>query len=62
MREISPALGISVDDYVARFVPDAFKPVIAEVRRQKVAGLRQAPSATLIDKSTILTTEARATP
>jgi hypothetical protein len=60
MREISPAVGISVDDYIARFVPDAFKPFIAEIRRQKVAGLRRVPSATLIDKSTILTTEIRA--
>ena len=60
MREISPAPGISVDDYIARVVPNAHKPLIAEVRRQKVAGLRRVPSATLIDKSTLLTMEARA--
>lgn len=59
MREISPVLGISVDGYITQFVPDAFKPLIAEVRRQKGAGLRRVPSATLIDKSTVLTAEAR---
>src|SRR5262245_5773832 len=58
MREISPAVGVSVDDYL-KLVPE-IKPLITEIRRQKQAGERLRPSAALIDRSGMLTAEARA--
>jgi hypothetical protein len=58
MRELSPAIGISVDDYVKR-LPSALRALVEEVRRQKREGVRQRPSATLIDGSVMTTKPAR---
>ena len=54
MREISPAIGMSVDDYV-KFLPAEAKCIVDEIRRQKQEGARPRPSATLIDRSGIMT-------
>jgi hypothetical protein len=57
MREISPAIGMSVDEYI-NLAPE-IRPIIEEIRRQKRADERLRPSASLIDQSKILTAEAR---
>ena len=41
MREISPAVGMSVDEYL-ELAPE-IKPLIMEIRRQKETGERQQP-------------------
>lgn len=53
MREISPAIGISVDEFI-EFAPEV-QPLVAEIRRQKQNGERSCPSAKLIDKSSLMT-------
>jgi hypothetical protein len=58
MREISPAVGISADDFL-RSAPDEVKQIVAEIRREKRAGLRKYPSAELLDCSRVLTTTQR---
>src|SRR5208282_1561461 len=58
MREISPAVGISADDFL-RSAPDEVKQIVAEIRREKRAGLRKYPSAKLLDCSRVLTTMQR---
>src|ERR1700733_8577491 len=60
MREISPAVGMTVDEYLAAAPPLVTK-LVDEIRRQKAAGARPLPSASLIDKSNILTPAKRAT-
>jgi hypothetical protein len=54
MREISPAIGISVDDWVKR-LPSEVRAVVEEIRRQKREGGRSRPSVTLMDRSALLT-------
>jgi hypothetical protein len=54
MREISPAVGISVDDYI-NLLPSELRSIVLEIRRQKRAGTRSRPSATLIDRSAVMT-------
>jgi len=54
MREISPASDVSVDDYI-KLLPSELRSLVAEIRRQKRAGARSRPSATLIDHSTLMT-------
>jgi len=58
MREISPAVGISAGDFL-RSAPDEVKQIVAEIRREKRAGLRKYPSAELLDCSRVLTTTQR---
>ena len=58
MREISPAVGVSVDDYL-KLMPDAMKRIVTEIRRQKQTGERLHPSGSLIDNSQMLTAETR---
>ena len=55
MREISPAIGMSVDEWMDLAVPPEIKGLIEEIRRQKRQGERKHPSASLIDRSTLLT-------
>ena len=57
MREISPAVGMSVEDYL-NLAPE-IRPLIMEIRRQKEAGERWRPSVALIDRSQMLTAESR---
>jgi hypothetical protein len=57
MMEISPAVGMSVEEYL-NLAPE-IRPMIMEIRRQKEAGQRLRPSTSLMDRSRILTTEAR---
>jgi hypothetical protein len=57
MREISPAEGMSVDEYL-NLAPE-IRPLITEIRRQKEAGERLRPSTTLVDGSQMLTPESR---
>ena len=59
MREISVAINASVEENFDFFPPD-FRAMVEEVRRQKFAGERRFPSATLIDRSTLLTAPIRA--
>lgn len=54
MREISPAVNVSVDDYIGLLPPEA-KRIVEGIRRQKGEGVRQRPSATPIDRSAIMT-------
>jgi|SRR5271165_3807195 len=54
MREISPAVGVSVDDYV-RMLPAEMKRIVDEIRQQKRDDTRPRPSVTLIDRSAIMT-------
>jgi hypothetical protein len=60
MREISPAIGMSTEEYIQLLVPKSLHGYIAEIRRQKAAGGRVRPSSTLIDRSAILTADIRA--
>jgi hypothetical protein len=57
MREFSPAVGISVDEWL-NLAPE-IKPRIMEIRRQKEAGERLRPSMSLLDRSGILTPKSR---
>jgi hypothetical protein len=57
MREISPVVGLSVDEYL-NLAPE-IKPLISEIRRQKEAAERRRPSTSLIDRSQILTKDFR---
>ena len=57
MREISPAVGVSVEEYL-KLVPE-IRPIITEIRRQKEVGERLRPSTSLIDRSQMLTNESR---
>lgn len=59
MREISPAVGLSVDDCIELLTPEV-RSLVAEIRRQKAAGPRSRPSTTLIDRSTLMTRPMRA--
>lgn len=58
MREISPAVGLTVDQYLDH-VPE-LKSIAAEIRRQKLASARLRPSKSLVDQSSMLTKEFRA--
>jgi hypothetical protein len=58
MREISPAVGMSVNEWLAH-APE-LKPLVEGIRHQKESGKRLMPSASLIDKSSILTATQRA--
>lgn len=54
MREISPALGISADEFLRQCPPEIHR-IAAAIRRQKEADNRPRPSATVIDASALLT-------
>src|ERR1700679_1139477 len=58
MREISPAEGISADEYVA-LLPAAIRQLVNEIRRRKQAGESLRPSGSLINHSVLLTKEHR---
>ena len=47
MREISPAVGMSVDEYL-NLAPE-IRPLITEIRRQKKTGERPRPSTSLVE-------------
>lgn len=53
MREISPAHNISVDEYIS-LMPPTLRRMVDEVRSQKFQHARIKPSATLIDRSTLM--------
>ena len=57
MREISPAVGMSVDEYL-KLLP-AIKPLVLAIRRQKETGERLRPSTSLVEHSQLLTREFR---
>ena len=57
MREISPAVGVSVEEYL-KLAP-GIRPLITEIRRQKEVGERLRPSTSLVDRSQMLTEESR---
>jgi len=57
MREISPAIGMSVEEYL-NLAPE-IRPLIMEIRRQKESGSRLRPSIPLVDRSRMLTPESR---
>jgi hypothetical protein len=54
MREISPAINASADEFLET-LPSHAKLLVTEIRRQKQAGERLRPSSTLLDRSTLLT-------
>jgi len=58
MREISPAVNATVEEFL-KLLPSASRAIVEEVRRQKHAGIRPRPSTTLIDRSAVLTREHR---
>jgi len=59
MREISPAIGLTVDEYMDR-TGYLFRPLVEEIRRQKRAGIRSRPSSSIVDQSALLTAPHRA--
>ncbi len=59
MREISPAVGSSAEEWVNKLSAEQ-KRIVEDIRRQKREGTRPRPSVTLIDRSAIMTTEHRA--
>lgn len=58
MREISPALYLSAEEYL-RQVPSKIKEMVASIRTQKSAGTRPQPSDYFINNSKLLTPEFR---
>lgn len=54
MREISPAINVSADEFLETLPPHA-KFLVTEIRRHKQAGERASPSSTLLDRSSLLT-------
>lgn len=58
VREISPAINMSVDEWLA-IMPDDLRQMVEEIRRQKQIGIRPSPSETLIDQSAIMNTASR---
>jgi hypothetical protein len=59
MREISPAVNLSADEYFASIPSPEIRQFVMAVRRQKLAGTRPRPSTTLIDHSVLLTRHIR---
>ena len=59
MREISPAVGLSTEDFLDAG-PPFMRQAVESVRRQKRSGTRPRPSATLVDRGTTLDVERRA--
>lgn len=53
-REISPAANLSADDYLGTCPPE-IREIAYRIRAEKQAGARLKPSASLIDRSSILT-------
>lgn len=60
MREISPTLNLSADEYFATIQSPKARQFIISIREQKLAGARPLPSTTVIDHSAILTKRIRA--
>lgn len=60
MREISPAVGIDVDNFISNHTTNIQKNFIIKIREQKEEGKRTRPSTLLLDKSEILTPDIRA--
>lgn len=58
MREISPAYGMSADDFLA-VSPTESRLLVERIRVEKAAGMRPKPSSDLIDKSYTLTADIR---
>ena len=58
MREISPAVDLSCEDFL-ECMP-GLRPVVVRIRRQKAEGSRPRPSHSLIDKSAVLSSDQRA--
>jgi len=58
MREISPAYGMSGDEFLAMAPPES-RSLVEAMRAQKEAGTRPKPSSEVIDKSNILTPDIR---
>ena len=58
MREISPKVGMSVEEYLA-IMPVVIRRKVEEIRRQKQADARRRPSTSLIDRSALITKEHR---
>jgi hypothetical protein len=54
MREISPAVNATADEFLATLPPSA-RQIVAEIRRQKQAGERPKPSSSLVDRSGLQT-------
>jgi hypothetical protein len=59
MREISPAVNLSADEYFAVIPSPETRQFVMAVRRQKLAGTRPRLSTTLIDHSVLLTKNIR---
>jgi hypothetical protein len=53
MREISPAINVSADEYL-RTLPSQIRELIEEIRRAKRADQRRKPSTTIVDHSMLL--------
>jgi hypothetical protein len=58
-REISPALNMTVDEYVS-VVPSPLKGIISRIRAEKESDSRSRPSTSLIDRSAMFTPGKRA--
>jgi hypothetical protein len=60
MREVSPVLGVDVEEYLEKYANDEQKAFAIKFRTLKNEGNRYKPSTQLIDKSEIKTPEFRA--
>ena len=58
MREISPALNATADQFFAT-LPPPMQLLVTDIRRQKATGSRSWPSATVLDRSAMLTATQR---
>ena len=58
MREISPSISHSCDEFL-KLVPPAASILVSQIREQKRSGNRPVPSSVLIDQSTVLDSATR---
>jgi hypothetical protein len=58
VREISPAVNASADEFLAS-LPPTFQEIVHRIRREKAAGTRPKPSSMLVDASQLLDAQKR---
>lgn len=58
MREISPAINISAEEFFEHASP-FYREVVTKIRREKIKGLRPLPAEKLIDSSNVLNSDFR---
>jgi hypothetical protein len=59
LREISPAVNLSADQFLMG-LPPVLQKIVLQIRQEKAAGTRSRPSTCLVDRSSLLTAAQRA--